>query len=312
LTPRGGGTFAAGGGAGAGDSANAAITDYLNFTVPPTAKPLDVPEFAETLRLGGFGHLGGLADRGKGKHGYDRSYVFDGGGAMLATGGQRGTTFVSVPGRACDRVSNWAAVVDLLGSLGARITRWDGAVDDYAGVHSVDDAVTIYKAGGFNSGGNAPQCNQQGNWIAPDGRGRTLYIGARRNGKLLRIYEKGKQQGSKESPWTRWELELHNRDRVIPLDVLLAPGRYVAGAYPCMAWVQGEASRIRTIRRSGQLGLRSLIRYARASYGKTINLAIEAGIAEAKLIKMMRRDGYPARIDLAGLDASLLDGPAER
>ncbi len=51
----------------------------------------------------------------------------------------------------------------------------------------------------------------------------------------MRIYEKGKQLGDPESPWVRWELELHNTDREIPFDVLLQPGRYVAGAYPATA-----------------------------------------------------------------------------
>jgi DNA relaxase NicK len=48
-------------------------------------------------------------------------------------------------------------------------------------------------------------------------------VGKRKNGKLLRVYEKGKQLGDESSPWVRWELELHNRDRVIPWEVLLEP-----------------------------------------------------------------------------------------
>ena len=53
----------------------------------------------------------------------------------------------------------------------------------------------FYLTGQFNAGGNKPSCSQQGNWIEADGSGRTFYVGKRKNGKLLRVYEKGKQLG---------------------------------------------------------------------------------------------------------------------
>ena len=60
----------------------------------------------------------------------------------------------------------------------------------------------------------------------------------------MRVYEKGKQLGDTSSPWVRWELELHNRDRIIPWDVLLEPGKYLAAAYPCMDWVSAGMMKI--------------------------------------------------------------------
>ena len=65
--------------------------------------------------------------------------------------------------------------------------------------------------------------------LQPKTRG-AKYLRKTENGKLMRIYEKGKQLGDATSPWVRWELELHNKSRVIPFDVLTAPGQYVAGA----------------------------------------------------------------------------------
>jgi phage replication initiation protein len=102
------------------------------------------------------------------------------------------------------------------------------------GYPSVDDAVQFYLTDQFTAGGNKPSCSQQGNWIEADGSGRTFYVGKRKNGKLLRVYEKGKQLGDNTSPWVRWELELHNRDRIIPWDVILEPGKYLAASYACM------------------------------------------------------------------------------
>jgi phage replication initiation protein len=226
----------------------AALTDYLNVTFPLEYSESWVATFL-TWVTGFLGRgLGGLAERNRGLHGYKRSFAFDSGGALLACGGQAGTAFLSLPGEACALVPDWQDAAFFFEKVvEARITRWDGAVDDFEGTHSVDEAVSEFLSGGFNAGGNRPSCSQAGNWIAPDGKGRTFYVGRRENGKLMRIYEKGKQLGDPDSPWVRWELELHNTDREIPFDVLLQPGRYVAGAYPATSWVQAEASRIRTI-----------------------------------------------------------------
>ena len=75
--------------------------------------------------------------------------------------------------------------------------------------------------------------------------GWSLWLG----GRLLRIYEKGKQLGDPLSPWVRWELELHNKDRTIPLDVLIRPGHYLAGGYPCLSWICESQDRIKTTRK---------------------------------------------------------------
>ena len=129
---------------------------------------------------------------------------------MFGIGGQREKAFLSLPGEACSLIpmDAWQPLIEFLdGQYKAKISRWDGAVDDYDGLHDVDWAVGLYKSGQFNAGGNKPTCKQHGNWIEPDGSGRTLEIGKRKNGKLLRIYEKGKQLGDPKSLWVRWELQ---------------------------------------------------------------------------------------------------------
>ncbi len=114
----------------------------------------------------------------------------------------------------------------------------------------------------------------------------------------MRIYEKGKQLGDPESPWVRWELELHNTDREIPFDVLLQPGRYVAGAYPATAWVQEEASRIRTIQKTAEIGYAHLKHYASVAYGKLVNVMLEKEGSAERVVELLWRAGVPTRLSL--------------
>lgn len=286
---------------------NAALTDYLCFTFQFAGTPEAVSDFFKRISPIFNGQLGSLKSRNKGFEGYETSFQFETSGVVLAYGGihQRGTAYVSIPGQGCALVADWGQMVDLLQNiLDAKITRWDGAYDDYLGVHNVDIALEWYQAGLFGTGGNRPKLCQIGNWVEPDGTGRTINIGKRENGKVLRIYEKGKQLKNPDSPWTRWEIELRSKDRYIPFDVLLTPGKYLAGSYNCLHWVHEEACRIRTTRETAIIGYEHLVACARIAYGPllTVMLAIE-GSAEA-VIKRLATPGHPRRLDLANVDLS--------
>jgi len=209
--------------------------------------------------------------------------------------------WLSLPGAACTLIplEGWTALsIYFSEHLNAKITRWDGAVDDYDGLHSVDWAVSQFKAGHFTAGGNKPSCNQRGNWIEPDGRGRTFYVGKRENGKLIRIYEKGKQLGDPNSPWVRWEVELHNTRRVIPWDVLTRPGQYVAGAYPSTRWAHKESCRIKTAQKTEEITYDSLTHYARQGYGKHLNVMFKKEGSAEKVMERLVREGRPARLEI--------------
>ncbi len=277
----------------------AALTDYLNTTFPFNPTQESIIQLVEYFRLFLGVPFGSLQERKGGLHGYKTSFDIGKTGGMFAYGGQRGTALVSLPGSACALIGDWEACYHLFCEiLEARITRWDGAVDMFDGSPSVDDAVEWYKAGQFNAGGNKPSCNQQGNWIEADGSGRTFYVGKRKNGKLLRIYEKGKQLGDSSSPWVRWELELHNRDRIIPWDVILEPGKYLAASYACMGWVNEIQERIRTTRNTATLSYKHLTHYARQAYGPLLTVMLEVeGSAEA-VIEQLKRPGVPSRLQL--------------
>src|SRR5690349_15972922 len=94
--------------------------------------------------------FGGMKDRNKGLHGYRKSFAFDHGGALFAFGGQCGTGYLSIPGEGCALVADWEAAYRFFKEeLKARVTRWDGAVDDFLGRYTVDMAMSWYLAGAF-------------------------------------------------------------------------------------------------------------------------------------------------------------------
>lgn len=225
---------------------------------------------------------------------------------MFAYGGehQRGKALLSLPGEACAMVANWGRVYDFVRSLNARITRWDGAVDDFAGRYSVDLALQWYQADAFGTYGNKPSMCQHGNWASPDGTGRTIYIGRRKNGKLLRVYEKGKQLGRPDSLWVRWELELRNKDRFIPPEVLLAPGQYVAGAYACLGWISERTSRVRTIQKTDEISYDYMVENARVSYGPLIHVMRQREGSDSAVLDKLDREGVPRRLRLPVVGAS--------
>jgi len=285
-----------------GGKALGAFCDYLNVTFRlPHWKDPESQFFYRLWELVGPA-FGVMENRGRGLYGYAKSYRFERGNVLYAFGGdgQAGTALLTIPGEGCALVPSWDRLIAFLrDELGGHITRWDGAVDDFDGTHSVDQAVELYLAGAFNGGGRRPSCSQAGNWITEDQAGRTFYVGRRRNGKLLRVYEKGKQLGMGSSPWTRWEVELHNIDRVIPWEVIADPATYIAGAYPALSWVSALASRIPTLQRSDSISYKRIIFYARIGYGQLIDTMMSReGCDEETVVRLLRRPGVPGRLAL--------------
>jgi len=115
---------------------------------------------------------------------------------------------------------------------------------------------------------------------------------------MIRIYEKGKQLGNPNSPWVRWELELHNRDRVIPWDVIANPGHYVAGAYDATSWIDDTTCRIKTAKKTTRIAYDASVESARNSYGPLINVMFAHEGSAEKVIEKLIRDGAPKRLDI--------------
>lgn len=225
--------------------------------------------------------------------------------AVLAWGGdkQRGRVYVSINGTGCSLIKDWPCVQRILETMKARITRADVAVDALEGEFTVDQAQAWYEGGGFNAGGRTPTYKVEGDWLTPTGAGRTFYVGRRENGKYARMYEKGRQLGNRHSAWNRFEVELHNADRVIPYDICTRPGEYFAGCYPCcVGLVDVGAERIKTLREEGAISLAKLRGYCRIAYGKLIHvLRFVHQDDELQLLKDLTVTGIPRRLEKSAL-----------
>lgn len=281
--------------------AYAAITDWLNFTFPFEGGRDRVGAFLGRLLKVLGRKFFPATERPYGKSNYERSFEFgEGIKAFFCFGGayQRGTALLSLSGVACSLILDWPALVAFgRDELKGRITRWDGAVDDYAGLHPIEEAIRLHEEDKFTSGGRPPKMKQHGAWTRPDGTGRTVVIGLRENGKRLSIYEKGMELGCAWHPWVRWELSLGNKGRIIPWEVLLEPGRYVVGAYPkALGWVQEEMSRIRTLQKQTQISFDVAVGHAKRQFGPTLNLVVKVVGSPEKAVELLRGDGVPRRV----------------
>lgn len=282
---------------------NAALVDWLAFTVKPPQGEAHEWVIREMQRLGVVGLVeqmpGGFAGYAcKAKYEDEKTRL-----CLIAWGGkgQAATVYVSFPGHGCARISNWAALQAWLEQYQANITRLDLAYDDFKAERvSMSQAVDWYLAGGFGAGGRMPSHRVHGDWLLGDQSrsGRTLELGSREGGKMVRIYEKGKQLGDPANPWVRVEVEWHNESRRIPYEALTEPGRYLAGAYECLHFLDNEQSRIETTQRAAKVSFGKAMANGRQLSGKLVNLALEVFEGDyAEVVEQLRREGYPARVE---------------
>jgi phage replication initiation protein len=226
----------------------------------------------------------------------------------LCMGGeaQRGRWMFQLSGKGCAMVSDWEGLRDLLEGFEAKITRVDLAVDFLQGEHTVDDAVSMLQEDQFTGKGRRPSSSVAGDWLEGTS-GRTLYVGKAKNGKMLRVYEKGKQMGDLSSAWVRFEVQFGNRDRVIPFDCLTAGDAFFAGAYPALAvMVEAAALAIDTTQTDSSINLALLMFHMRRCYGKALHQAESmTGVSHSDLIEEVRIVGIPRRINPAGLVAGI-------
>lgn len=272
-----------------------AFIDWLTVTFPDTAihpnngwsclPPVVDDHFAEALaeRLQQIVGFGLFEKRKNGHKFYLNSWSLgtDGKFGFIAVGGQKGTVLFELTGEGCMHAKpGWEkAMYEWLLSgelLKPKITRVDLTHDDHQGEYNVDRAFDDWTEDRFRlpKAPQSPAMAQFGNWARPDGRGRTLTVGRRLSGKFLRIYEKGKQLGDRESPWTRIELELKAEDRVIPFDTLIRPGEYLAGAYPALEFLNTTQTRLATVRHTAKQGWLAMMKYIRRAAGPALTVAL--------------------------------------
>lgn len=298
-----------------GVSGDTAFVDWINFTVDSTAfewddKGCDLSEdkliLDASLRLEGIFGFGITKQLPNGRNFYHRAYEVGGTFGFLAIGGQRGTVMVSISGQGLaaampwweNRLHGW--LTSLPEGKRAKLTRIDVAHDLYNGEYTVDKAYQDYSDGGASCNGRLPGCEHRGDWHKPSGAGRTFYIAKRTNGKFARVYEKGKQLGDESSPWVRIEVEFKSVDRILPFDILLNPGQYLAGAYPMFEWIKSTQERIATIKKAVQTTYKGAVVTVKRQFGKVLGFMREMEeSADAVLELVAVRGQIPARFKAA-------------
>lgn len=295
-----------------------AFIDWLNVTMMAESFEWDYAENPDHSKCAASAsvHLERIfglpitCNRSKGANFYEHSYEIGNGHGLFCIGGQRDTCLISISGSGCAAAKpGWEKRLHeflTLKAIRPRISRVDLAHDDYEGVYSVDRADADYEAGLFkqSAGGRMPEVEHRGNWRRPSGKGRTLYIGHRRNGRFCRVYEKGKQLGDVDSTWTRIEVEYKSVDKEIPFDVLLLPGEYLAASYPALGFIDAVQARIETKSREVKQSYKKMIEWLRTAAGPAIHFACEIEGDLNRLFSMISRQPKNGRFPRSILHAT--------
>lgn len=161
--------------------------------------------------------------------------------------------------------------------ISPKIGRVDLCYDDFDGDFIPVELVDEWdKQCLFACHGMIPDVRHLGNWRRPTGAGRTFQVGSRNSGKVFRAYERGKKNGDSINPWVRGELELQAKNINIPLDILIHPTQYYAGAYPALAQLCEQLGdrvtpeKIDVVKRQSELNIAKAIEIIKIQFGKYI------------------------------------------
>lgn len=158
---------------------------------------------------------------------------------------QNNTIHVEIYGKGCTAAKpDWQTnLYDWLQTLpNIKLTRLDLAIDIRSKDYSVDQANQDWQAGKFDGYDDRAR-RQRVNFDNPH-KGRTFYLNERQEGKYIRIYEKGKQLGDSKSDWIRVEIEWRSKIRRLPLEMLIKPNQYFAGAHAIFTDLISQATPI--------------------------------------------------------------------
>lgn len=278
--------------------------------------------FPDDELLDAFDDVLQVKDRGAGLFNYKNSWdiIFSSRKiGVCASGARNGGCYVSFTGQGCELLD----LERLHGALSelpnVKITRVDLTLDSYESPFSYDWAIDQYESGRFSTGGQYPsfhehisgrlvrEINEFGvaKMVRDNSEGRTFTVGKRHNGKCMRVYEKGKQLGDPNSPWVRYEVELRDKKRHIPLDVLLNPADYFAGSYDVCADVLAASKeavnpvRVRTRTKVVQLTYDSAVQNSKRIVGALVNVmrgAVQLSDTEIVEALIGHPDSCPTRL----------------
>ncbi|QNT58748.1 replication initiation factor domain-containing protein [Neisseria musculi] len=233
-------------------------------------------------------------------------------------GGQNNTMLIELTATGCNAASDgWESRLYrfITQAVRPKITRIDIAKDFFNGEYTPEQAKADRLAGKFTNHRMMPDGESVGtDWESNNGKGKTYYVGSRESSKYVRVYEKGKQLGDKQSPWVRFEIEFKAKDIVIPFEVLTVPGEYFGGAYPICSQFQEKAQRIETVKKVLDLTFERCIEVARNQVGRAINAAksMFPNKQPAEILAMFEpeHDLLPKRLSMENYAAKFNHAPA--
>ena len=278
-------------------SNTAAHIDTLTFTF--TKEVLIDHELSSTMHtLFGFG----ISEQKNGINGYKYSFVMGSHTTkygVVAFGGsnQKDSIMVHLYGdgltAAIDgwetRLYNW---LDVFAPF-AKITRCDLAHDFFEGEYTPDQAYKSWQQGGFDNRGQRPRARLHGyDWLDDKRTGKTFYVGTPNSSRLVRVYDKGCEQGDNTSRWVRFELQLRNRDYIIPHDILINAGGYLTAAYPvCQVLFEQYRdcpAKAERVKKTQEINLEHVVKYASQSSSPCINLMEWLGLSDSEIVKLLK------------------------
>ena len=196
----------------------------------------------------------------------------------------------------------------------ARITRCDLAHDFLDGQYTPDDAYRDWRKGLFMNGKRKVRARQHGyDWLDNQRTGKTFYVGMPNSSKMLRVYDKGCEQGDYESPWVRVELQLRGRDCIIPHEVLIAPGEYLTAAYPAFEKLFGKHQRvpekIERIKKTQDIALSRAVLHVSNQASGLINVMQYLDFNDSEIVRLLKggRDKFPKRLNADKFDCHKAD-----
>lgn len=233
--------------------------------------------------------------RNNGANFYQTSYDLGDAYGLVCYGGQKNTLLIMLNGSGCAAAkpaweSRLADFIDR--SEQGRITRIDLAHDDFTGEKfNAEKCYEFFEAGWFQNGQIVPNIELRGNWLSPNGKGRTINIGSRSNGLLFRGYEKGKQLGDVESPWFRCEVEFGHKDRILPSDMLRFPSSYFTASFPAFSDMDSTPERIAVTRKTVEASYERTKRWLKKQAGSALNVMLQIEGSATTVLDMVSREG---------------------
>jgi phage replication initiation protein len=140
------------------------------------------------------------------------------------------------------------------------------------------------------------------------GRGSTFYVGRRENGKVIRGYEKSMQLSRKQG-WFRVEMELRSVNRRIPIEAVLDPAAYFAGACSYLAELAdtSRVERVKTFQDATLLSLEHASHYHKVAYGPLVKFLRDIGLTDSQIVDDLTNGvtSKPRRLRIAHEDKVL-------